>query len=121
MSSPESNAARPPPIVAILRGVRPDEAVAHVEALFEAGLRAVEVPLNSPEPFESVRRIVAAFEGRMAIGAGFTMNAASGFNLGATTAGTNNATLSFVNNFTIAKRVFSPPERTAGAGSRSRD
>ena len=62
------------PVVAILRGVRPDEAVGHVEALFQAGLRAVEVPLNSPEPLESVRRIVAAFEGRMAIGAGTVLD-----------------------------------------------
>lgn len=58
------------PVVAILRGVRPDEAVSHVEALYEQGLRAVEVPLNSPDPLESVRRIATAFEGRMAIGAG---------------------------------------------------
>lgn len=64
------------PVVAILRGVRPDEAVDHVEALFQAGLRAVEVPLNSPEPLESVRRIVAAFEGRMAIGAGTVLEPA---------------------------------------------
>lgn len=64
------------PVVAILRGVRPDEAVGHVEALFQAGLRAVEVPLNSPEPLESVRRIVAAFEGRMAIGAGTVLEPA---------------------------------------------
>ena len=62
------------PVVAILRGVRPDEVVAHVEALHQAGLRAVEVPLNSPEPLESLRRIVAAFEGRMAIGAGTVLD-----------------------------------------------
>lgn len=58
------------PVVAIVRGVRPGEAVAHAEALFEAGVRAIEVPLNSPEPLDSIRRIVDAFEGRMAIGAG---------------------------------------------------
>lgn len=58
------------PIVAILRGVRPDEALDHVQALFEAGVRVVETPLNSPEPLESVRRIAQAFAGRMTVGAG---------------------------------------------------
>jgi 2-dehydro-3-deoxyphosphogalactonate aldolase len=58
------------PVVAIIRGVRPDEAVAHVEALHQAGIRGVEVPLNSPEPLESIRRVVGAFKDRMAIGAG---------------------------------------------------
>ena len=63
------------PVVAILRGVRPDEVVEHVEALYAAGLRAVEVPLNSPEPLDSLRRIVAVFEGRMTIGAGTVLAA----------------------------------------------
>lgn len=58
------------PVVAILRGVRPDEVVEHVQALYEAGIRAVEVPLSSPEPLTSLRRTVAVFEGRMTIGAG---------------------------------------------------
>ncbi|WP_395672720.1 2-dehydro-3-deoxy-6-phosphogalactonate aldolase [Phenylobacterium sp.] len=58
------------PVVAIIRGVRPEEAVDHAQALFDGGVRGVEVPLNSPEPLESIRRIVEAFEGRMAIGAG---------------------------------------------------
>lgn len=63
------------PVVAILRGVRPDEVVEHVEALYAAGLRAVEVPLNSPEPLASLRRIVAAFDGRMTVGAGTVLAA----------------------------------------------
>jgi 2-dehydro-3-deoxyphosphogalactonate aldolase len=63
------------PVVAILRGVQPNEVVEHVEALYAAGLRAVEVPLNSPEPLASLRRIVAAFEGRMTIGAGTVLAA----------------------------------------------
>ena len=58
------------PIVAILRGVRPIEVLAHVEALYHAGVRGVEVPLNSPEPFESIRLIVQAFGATMAVGAG---------------------------------------------------
>jgi 2-dehydro-3-deoxyphosphogalactonate aldolase len=63
------------PVVAIIRGVQPDEAVDHARALFDGGVRGVEVPLNSPEPLESIRRIVAAFEGRMAIGAGTVLTA----------------------------------------------
>lgn len=62
------------PVVAILRGVRPDEAVGHAEALFQSGIRALEVPLNSPEPIDSLLRIVGAFEGRMAIGAGTVLD-----------------------------------------------
>ena len=58
------------PIVAILRGLRPEEALDHASALFEAGVRGVEVPLNSPEPLESIGRIADAFGSRMAVGAG---------------------------------------------------
>jgi 2-dehydro-3-deoxyphosphogalactonate aldolase len=57
------------PIVAIMRGVRPDEVMAHAEALHAAGVRVVEVPLNSPEPLESIRAL-SAFKGRMVFGAG---------------------------------------------------
>jgi 2-dehydro-3-deoxyphosphogalactonate aldolase len=64
------------PIVAILRGVRPEEVLAVAEALFGAGVRAVEVPLNSPEPFESVRRLADGFGTRMACGAGTVLSAA---------------------------------------------
>lgn len=56
------------PVVAIVRGVRPEEAVATAEALYEGGVRIVEVPLNSPEPLESIRRLAQAFHGRMAVG-----------------------------------------------------
>ena len=58
------------PVVAILRGVMPDEVVAHAEALYAAGVRVVEVPLNSPDPLESVRRLADAWGGEMAVGAG---------------------------------------------------
>lgn len=61
------------PIVAILRGVRPEEVVAIAEALFEGGVRVVEVPLNSPEPLDSIARL-AAFEGRMVWGAGTVLS-----------------------------------------------
>lgn len=59
-----------PPIVAILRGVRPDEVVAIGEALIAAGIRLIEVPLNSPDPLESIRRLVAAAGDRALCGAG---------------------------------------------------
>ena len=58
------------PLVAILRGIRPDEAEAVGDALFDAGLRVLEVPLNSPSPYESIRLLAARFAGRALIGAG---------------------------------------------------
>ena len=57
-------------VVAIIRGVRPDEALAVGDALHSAGVRVVEVPLNSPEPFESIRRLTEAFHGRLFVGGG---------------------------------------------------
>ena len=61
------------PLVAILRGVRPDEVEAIGEALEEAGIAIIEVPLNSPEPIESIRRLAAGFGDRLLIGAGTVM------------------------------------------------
>ncbi|MBM3547485.1 MAG: 2-dehydro-3-deoxy-6-phosphogalactonate aldolase [Alphaproteobacteria bacterium] len=58
------------PLVAILRGVKPDEAVAIGEALVAEGFRLIEVPLNSPEPLESIRLLAKALSGRAAVGAG---------------------------------------------------
>ena len=58
------------PLVAILRGIRPDEAVAVGEALVEAGFAIVEVPLNSPDPLASIRALVAALGERALVGAG---------------------------------------------------
>lgn len=63
------------PLVAILRGVRPEEVEAIVAALADAGIAIVEVPLNSPEPFESIRRVAMRFGDRMLVGAGTVMNA----------------------------------------------
>lgn len=48
------------PLIAILRGIRPDEAVGIGQALQSAGFRVIEVPLNSPEPLESIRCMSAA-------------------------------------------------------------
>lgn len=48
------------PMVAILRGIRPDEAAGHACALSGAGFTIIEVPLNSPDPFDSIARMVEA-------------------------------------------------------------
>ena len=50
----------PLPLVAILRGVRPDQAVPIGQALVDEGFRIIEVPLNSPDPFDSIDRLAAA-------------------------------------------------------------
>ena len=58
------------PLIAIIRGVTPDEAEAIGEAIFEAGIRIIEVPLNSPEPLRSIERLSARLGDRALIGAG---------------------------------------------------
>lgn len=60
----------PLPLVAILRGICPDEAAAVGHALAEAGFRVLEVPLNSPQPFESIRRLTQSLGVDYLIGAG---------------------------------------------------
>ena len=57
-------------IIAILRGVTPDEVVAVSQTLYDAGVRVVEVPLNSPEPFASIEKLAIAFKDKMVVGAG---------------------------------------------------
>jgi 2-dehydro-3-deoxyphosphogalactonate aldolase len=64
------------PLVAILRGVEPDEAVAIGQALIDAGFRALEVPLNSPEPLRSITALAEAFGERALIGAGTVLDPA---------------------------------------------
>jgi len=63
-------AAGAPPIVAILRGIQPDEAVAVAAALVDAGIRMIEVPLNSPDPLTSIAAIQERFGENALIGAG---------------------------------------------------
>jgi 2-dehydro-3-deoxyphosphogalactonate aldolase len=65
------------PLVAILRGLRPDAALAVGAAVVDAGFRALEVPLNSPEPLESIRRLQAEFGDRCLVGAGTVLSAAA--------------------------------------------
>ena len=67
-------AARTCGIVAILRGVTLDEVAGIGDALHEAGIRIVEVPLNSPEPFRSIAALAARFQGRMVVGAGTVLD-----------------------------------------------
>lgn len=64
------------PIVAILRGLRPDEALAVGEALVQAGIRILEVPLNSPDPMTSIGSLARALGDRAAVGAGTVLDPA---------------------------------------------
>ncbi|MGI9414060.1 MAG: 2-dehydro-3-deoxy-6-phosphogalactonate aldolase [Hyphomicrobiales bacterium] len=64
-TSPQRN------LIAILRGITPDEAVAVTQVLVEEGFALIEVPMNSPEPLESISRMAAAgFPGTVQIGGG---------------------------------------------------
>lgn len=60
----------PLPFFAVLRGLPPEDALAVGEALFEVGFRILEVPLNSPEPCESIRLLAERFGDRALVGAG---------------------------------------------------
>ena len=61
-------------IVAILRGVTPDEVIAVSQTLYDAGIRVVEVPLNSPEPFVSIEKLSKAFADKLVVGAGTVLS-----------------------------------------------
>ena len=58
------------PLVSILRGIEPNQAIPVANALFDAGFRLIEVPLNSPKPLESISLLATHFAGRAIIGAG---------------------------------------------------
>ncbi len=60
----------PLPLVAVLRGITPEEIPAIAAALFAEGFRILEVPLNSPRPFESIHRLATLYETRALVGAG---------------------------------------------------
>ncbi len=62
-------------LIAILRGIKPDEVLGVGEAIFNAGWRCLEVPLNSPDPFESISRLVKRFGDTALIGAGTVLTA----------------------------------------------
>lgn len=65
------------PLVAILRGIRPDEAAPVAQVLYDEGFRCIEVPLNSPEPFQSIRAMSEALPGDCITGAGTVLDVAS--------------------------------------------
>ena len=58
------------PLVAILRGVKPEEAEGIVDVLIESGMTAIEIPLNSPDPFRSIAIAVKKAPAEILIGAG---------------------------------------------------
>jgi 2-dehydro-3-deoxyphosphogalactonate aldolase len=62
------------PIIAILRGLKPEEAVGALDALVAAGIRIVEVPLNSPRPLDSLRQLVSRAGEDVLIGAGTVLS-----------------------------------------------
>ncbi len=62
------------PLIAILRGITPEEAIDVGAALLEAGIDRIEVPLNSPEPFASIRAMAKDFGDRALIGAGTVLS-----------------------------------------------
>ena len=65
------------PLIAILRGVTPQEVLPIVEVLVEEGIRVVEVPLNSPVPLQSISLIAQRFGDTVLTGAGTVLDAAS--------------------------------------------
>jgi 2-dehydro-3-deoxyphosphogalactonate aldolase len=62
------------PLIAILRGLAPDNAVAIGEELVQAGFRTIEVPLNSPQPFVSIERLAQALGADAMVGAGTVLD-----------------------------------------------
>ena len=64
------------PIIAILRGIEPDEVVAVAEAIAAAGITMIEVPLNSPDPLISIARLAKAMGDRCLCGAGTVLRVA---------------------------------------------
>ena len=62
------------PLVAIIRGVTPADAEAVGDAIYEAGIRIIEVPLNSPEPLRSIEALATKFGDRALVGAGTVLD-----------------------------------------------
>ncbi|PRY20404.1 2-dehydro-3-deoxyphosphogalactonate aldolase [Aliiruegeria haliotis] len=62
------------PLIAILRGLKPERAIETAETLVEAGFRVIEVPLNSPSPLESIERIARRFGDTVLVGAGTVLS-----------------------------------------------
>ena len=67
----------PMPLIAILRGVKPEEILDVGQVLVDAGFRIIEVPLNSPEPLSSIRKLSERFGERLLTGAGTVLDPAA--------------------------------------------
>ena len=65
-----------PPLIAILRGIRPDEILEVAGALIDSGIRGIEVPLNSPEPLMSIHRLSERYGDQCLCGAGTVLKPA---------------------------------------------
>ena len=63
------------PLIAILRGIEPENALAVGNILIDAGFQVIEVPLNSPKPLQSIERLADAFGDQAIIGAGTVLRA----------------------------------------------
>lgn len=63
------------PLIGIIRGVAPDQAEAIGEAIYEGGIRIIEVPLNSPDPLGSIERLAKRFGEKMLVGGGTVLSA----------------------------------------------
>lgn len=74
--NPLSPYLAPLPLIAVLRGITPAEVDAVGDALFAAGFRVLEVPLNSPDAFDSIGRLARRFGERCLIGAGTVIDVA---------------------------------------------
>jgi len=70
-----NNAFAQNPLIAILRGLEPDNAIQVADVLVQAGFRIIEVPLNSPEALVSIERIAAKYSDSIVIGAGTVLTA----------------------------------------------
>ncbi|MCW5656607.1 MAG: 2-dehydro-3-deoxy-6-phosphogalactonate aldolase [Burkholderiaceae bacterium] len=98
-------------VVAILRGVRPDEVLGVAEALMEGGITLIEVPLNSPQPFDSIQRLARELGSRVRVGAGTVLSAADverAANAGATLVLAPNFDAAVVQR-TVQRGLFSMP------------
>ncbi|MGB5512599.1 MAG: 2-dehydro-3-deoxy-6-phosphogalactonate aldolase [Woeseiaceae bacterium] len=70
-----ADALKAMPLVAILRGIKPVEVAPIAGVLYEHGLRCIEVPLNSPSPFDSIRELARSLPDDCVVGAGTVINA----------------------------------------------
>lgn len=112
-------------LVAILRGITPDEAEPIGEALIEAGWRIIEVPLNSPEPLKSIEKLQKRFGDKALIGAGTVLTTAQVADVastGATVIISPNANLSVIEasvsrGMTSLPGVATPSEAFAAIGA----